>query len=240
MTALLEARGLVKKFGGVRAVDDVSLTLEPATILGLIGPNGSGKTTLLSLLSGTVEPTGGTVLIDGAVPKGKATHRFVRAGVARTFQTTRLFPTWTLLEALRLAVGERRPQERSATEPSEIADLLGLGDVLHARCGTFTGAQQRLSMIAAALATSPRVLLLDEPAVGMDQAEADTLGRAVRRVREQLATGVVVVDHNMHFLMPVADTVMVMASGSVLASGTPAEIRADKSVIASYLGSDKA
>ncbi len=235
MTALLEARNLVKKFGGVRAVDDVSLTLAPTSILGLIGPNGSGKTTLLSLLSGTLEPTGGTVLVDGSSPKGRATHRFVRAGVARTFQTTRLFPTWTLLEALRLAAGERSHRTRGAG-PSEIADLLGLSDVLHARCREFTGAQQRLSMIAAALATSPRVLLLDEPAVGMDQAEADTLGRAVRRVREQLGTGIVVVDHNMHFLMPIADTVMVMASGSVLASGTPAEIRADKSVIASYLG----
>lgn len=237
MTALLQTQDLVKKYGGVRAVDGVSLTLEAGSIVGLIGPNGSGKTTLLGMLSGTLEATSGTVLLHGHPLAGGGAHRYVRAGVARTFQTTRLFPTWTLEESLRLASGERPKGGRSTIEPHEVAALLGLHDVLDARCGALTGAQQRLSMIAVALATGPHVLLLDEPAVGMDRAEAALLGAAVRRVRDELDTGIVVVDHNMHFLMPLADTVMVMASGSVLATGTPAEVRADESVITSYLGS---
>lgn len=236
MTALLEATDVVKRYGGVRAVDGVSFTLSPATILGLIGPNGSGKTTLLGVLSGTHEPTEGEVTLDGEVISGRKAHRTVRQGIARTFQTTRLFPTWTLGDSMRLARGEGRAH-RDGWSPTEIAALLHLEGVIDRPCGGLTNAQQRLAMIAMALSTAPKVLLLDEPAVGMDTDEALALAAAVRRVREDLGIGVVVVDHNMHFLMPLADMVLVMASGKVLATGTPAEVRADQAVIASYLGS---
>jgi ABC-type branched-subunit amino acid transport system ATPase component len=239
VTALLEARDVVKRFGGVRAVDGVSFTLDGGTILGLIGPNGSGKTTLLGVLAGTHDPTEGTVLLDGREVAGRGAHRTVHDGIVRTFQTTRLFPTWTLRETLRLARGERRRGRRDfgGLDDVEVARLLGLEQDLDRPCAALTSASQRLAMIAVALATGPRVLLLDEPAVGMDTDEASALAAAVRRVRTDLGVGIVVVDHNMHFLMSLADTVLVMASGAVLASGTPAQVRADESVIASYLGS---
>jgi branched-chain amino acid transport system ATP-binding protein len=236
MTALLQAERVVKQYGGLRAVDDVSFVLEEGVILGLIGPNGSGKTTLLGVLAGTHDPTSGRVLLDGRVVSGRGAHRTVHSGVARTFQTTRLFPSWTLREALRLARGERRG-EREGWDDERVAALLHLDGQLDVPCAALTSAQQRLAMIAVALGPAPTVLLLDEPAVGMDADEASTLADAVRRVRTDLGIGVVVVDHNMHFLMPLADTVLVMASGAVLATGTPAEIRADEAVIASYLGS---
>ncbi|MDT0307525.1 ATP-binding cassette domain-containing protein [Streptomyces sp. DSM 44917] len=239
MTTLLHAQGLTKKFGGVAAVDDVSFTLDAGSILGLIGPNGSGKTTLLSILAGTHAPTAGTVSLDGRTASGRGAHRAARAGIARTFQTTRLFPTWTLRDSLRLAHGERNRRQpgRHTTWPDEeLARVLALDGLLDRPCAGLTSAAQRLAMIALALATGPRVLLLDEPAVGMDHNEADILGEAVRRVADDLGVGVVVVDHNMRFLMPLADTVLVMAAGAVLATGTPEEIRTDKAVITSYLG----
>lgn len=236
MTALLEARDVVKRYGGVRAVDGVSFALDSGQIVGLIGPNGSGKTTLLGVLAGTHDPTDGTVSLEGRTVSGRGAHRTVHAGIARTFQTTRLFPTWTLRDALRLAAGER-PRGGESRGDADIAELLGLGDSLDRPCASLTSAAQRLAMIAVALTTGPRVLLLDEPAVGMDASEAATLAHAVRRIRTDLGVGVMVVDHNMHFLMPLADSVIVMASGKVLATGTPAQVRADEAVIASYLGS---
>ncbi|SDC91164.1 ABC transporter ATP-binding protein [Actinokineospora iranica] len=234
MSALLTVDRVVKRFGGVAAVDGVSFTLDAGSVLGLIGPNGSGKTTLLGVLAGTHEPTSGTVTLDGKVASGKGAHRAVHAGIARTFQTTRLFGSWTLREGLRLAHGERRG--RQAWSDDRLADLLGLDGLLDQPCASLTSAAQRLAMIALALATGPRVLLLDEPAVGMDTAEAAALADAVRRAADELDVAVVVVDHNMQFLMPLADTVLVMAAGAVLAEGTPEQIRADEAVIASYLG----
>ncbi|REE95629.1 ABC transporter ATP-binding protein [Thermomonospora umbrina] len=235
MTPLLTVDRVVKRFGGVAAVDGVSFTLDAGSVLGLIGPNGSGKTTLLGVLAGTHEPTEGTVTLDGRVASGRGAHRAVHAGIARTFQTTRLFETWTLREGLRLARGERRGRRTPWPDEAPVA-LLGLDHLLDRPCGALTGAAQRLAMIASALATGPRVLLLDEPAVGMDTADAAALGDAVRRVAGELGVAVIVVDHNMHFLMPLADTVVVMAAGAVLATGTPEEIRSDEAVIASYLG----
>jgi len=236
MTTLLQASDVVKRFGGVRAVDGVSFSLDAGTILGLIGPNGSGKTTLLGVLAGTHDPTAGSVSLDGRVVSRHGAHRTVHHGIARTFQTTRLFPSWTLGDSLRLARQERRDNRKGWPE-AELAALLHLDGLLDRPCAGLTSAQQRLAMIAVALSTAPKVLLLDEPAVGMDTDEAAALAAAVRRVRLELGVAVIVVDHNMHFLMPLADVVLVMASGQVLATGTPAEVRANEAVIASYLGS---
>lgn len=233
---MLEVTGVVKQYGGVRAVDGVSFSASEGEILGLIGPNGSGKTTLLSLIAGTQAATEGTVDVGGKRVSGTKAHRAVRAGVARTFQTTRLLPTWTLRETSALAHSEGG-HGSAGIEIERIADLLGLGADLERPCASLTSAHQRLAMIAVALATAPRVLLLDEPAVGMDTDEAQHLANAVQTVRNEFGVTVIVVDHNMHFLMPLADRVLVMAAGKLLAEGTPAEIRADEAVIASYLGS---
>ena len=238
MTAILEARDVVKRFGGLAAVDGVSVSLDAGTILGLIGPNGSGKTTLLGVLAGTQAPTEGTVLLNDRPISGKGPRHSVRAGIGRTFQTTRLFPTWTLGQCMRLARGERDKRRSTAHfSEDEITEALGLQADIDRPCGSLTSASQRLAMIAIALSTAPSVLLLDEPAVGMDSSEAVVLADAIRQVRTALGIGIIVVDHNMHFLMPLADAVVVMASGRILATGTPAEVRANESVIASYLGS---
>jgi len=238
VTVPLEARDLVKRFGGLAAVDGVSIELAEREIMGLIGPNGSGKTTLLSLLAGTQRATSGEIVVAGQRIRGGA-RAFVHAGVGRTFQSTRLFSSWSLRDGMHLAIGER-PSARAGSAvltDAEIADLLGLEPVLDEPCSTLTSVDQRLGMVACALATAPQVLLLDEPAVGMDTSEMGLLATAIRRVRAELGVAVIVVDHNMHFLMPLADRVVVMAAGRILAAGTPSEVRADHAVIATYLGS---
>lgn len=237
MTPLLDVADVVKTFGGVHAVDGVSFRIDEPSVLGLIGPNGCGKTTLLGVIAGTHAPTAGRVELEGALISGRGAYRTTRAGVARTFQTTRLFGTWTLRESMTLAAVEGHGGSHTAPPTEKLAELLHLSGLLDRPCANLTSAQQRLAMIAVALSTSPKILLLDEPAVGMDLEEAHGLADAVRRTRDELAVGVIVVDHNMHFLMPLADTVLVMAAGNVLATGTPADIRANEDVIASYLGS---
>ena len=227
MSALLEVEKVSKSFGGVRAVDAMRLSVPRGTIMGVIGPNGSGKTTFLGLLSGTYRPDRGWVTLDGVRLDGLPAHRTVRAGVARTFQTTRLFGEWTLDENLAVASGG---------QTTDALALLGLDRLAPLRCASLSGSQQRLAMIAVAMATRPKLLLLDEPAVGMSGAETDGLARIIRRLRDAGVT-VLIVEHNMHLMMGLADRIVVMNAGRRLAEGTPAEIRADPAVVACYLGS---
>lgn len=229
MTATLELRSLTKAFGGVRAVDDVSLAIETGHILGLIGPNGSGKTTLLNLIAGTLPPTGGTILLGGEDVTALAPHVKVARGIARTFQTTRVMSAWTVHESLALA-GDGRSTSIDA------AKHVGIGDLLEQRVGSLSSAQQRLVMVATALASHPKVILLDEPAVGMDVEETDHLHRVVRGIRDEHGISVIVVEHNMRFLMSLADSVVVMATGRVLSTGRPDAVRNDPAVISAYLG----
>ncbi len=233
MSALLEVEGLSLAFGGVRAVDGVDLSVERSTICGIIGPNGSGKTTLLSLLSGTYRPRAGSIRLDGRAIDGLSAHRTVQAGVARTFQTTRLFAGWTLLANLEVAAATRKP---GAVDPARLLALVNLAERAHAACASLSNAEQRLAMIAVALATQPLLLLLDEPAVGMSPAEAAALARTIRRIRDELGVTVLIVEHNMHLMMGLADTIMVMNAGRKLVEGTPEAIRRDPQVIACYLG----
>lgn len=224
---------LSKDFGGVHAVKEVALRLDSGRILGLIGPNGSGKTTLLNMIGGTIPPSSGRVLLAGADVTKQGPHRKVRGGIARTFQTTRLLADWTVRETLELA----RSARSGTPSAAEVARIVGIDEELDHVGTTLPSAVQRLVMIATALATRPHVLLLDEPAVGMDVEETDHLQRVVARVRAELGASVIVVEHNMRFLMPLADEVVVMASGAVLSSGTPEHVRHDPAVIAAYLGS---
>ena len=236
----LTAAGLVRAFGGVRAVDDVDITVEAVSIHGLIGPNGSGKTTLLGLLAGTVRPDAGQVAVGGQALRGTGIHRMVRHGVARTFQTTRLFADRTVAENFAVGVEERGPARRQHRDPAELARLLDITALTgHAgsKARQLSNAQQRRMMILNALSTAPHTLLLDEPAVGMSSAEAGVLATVVRRVRDELGVAVLIVEHNMHFMMTLAERITVHSAGRVLAEGTPAEIRSNTDVIASYLGS---
>ena len=233
MSALLEVVGLSRAFGGVRAVDDVSLSVQASTILGIIGPNGSGKTTLLGLLSGTYRPNAGTISINGRRIEGLPAHRTVAAGVARTFQTTRLFARWTLRANLEVALASGRPGIVEVERLLELTGLAGRGEAL---CATLSNAEQRLAMIAVALATRPVLLLLDEPAVGMAPSEAASLASAIRRVRDTLGVSVLIVEHNMHLMMGLAERILVMNAGRKLIEGTPETVRHDPDVIACYLG----
>lgn len=231
--SVLVVDALSKDFGGVHAVKEVSVSVDRGRVLGLIGPNGSGKTTLLNMIGGTIAPSSGRVLLDGVDVGRLSPHRTVRRGIARTFQTTRLFSGWTVRDAVNLA---RRA--RPGSPPVErTAEIVGIEDDLDRVGSSLPSATQRLVMIATALAAAPTVLLLDEPAVGMDVAETDHLQRVVARVRDELETSVIVVEHNMRFLMPLADEVVVMASGEVLSAGSPEHVRNDPAVIAAYLGS---
>jgi ABC-type branched-subunit amino acid transport system ATPase component len=232
MTAILAVDALTKEFGGVHAVDRVSFTLERGQILGLIGPNGSGKTTLLNLIAGTLRPSTGRVILDGADVTRLLPHRKVARGIARTFQSTRLLGEWTVRQTLTLACAARA----TTHSPAEIAALVGIEDDLERVTGSLPSAIQRLVMVATALATRPEVLLLDEPAVGMDVEEADRLQGVIRLAVTDLGATVIVVEHNMRFLMPLADSIIVMASGSVLATGDPQTVRKNPAVIAAYLG----
>jgi ABC-type branched-subunit amino acid transport system ATPase component len=236
MTPLLAVENLAKRFGGVRAVDHIGLEIAPGLIYGIIGPNGSGKTTLLGLLSGTYRPTAGSIRLDGQRIDGIAAHRTVAAGIARTFQTTRLFARWTLAETLAIAASAGRARAGAAQAVATALDLTDLAASAGRPCSALSNAEQRFAMIAVALASQPRLLLLDEPAVGMSPTEAGQLGRAIRRIRDTTGITVVIVEHNMHLMMGLADRILAMNAGRRLAEGTPAEIRADPAVIAAYLG----
>ncbi len=225
--------GLSRAFGGVRAVDDVSLSVEPSAILGIIGPNGSGKTTLLGLLSGTYRPNAGSIRLGGRRIESLPAHRTVAAGVARTFQTTRLFARWTLRANLEVAAASGRPGIVEFEPLLELTGLAGRGEAL---CATLSNAEQRLAMIAVALATRPVLLLLDEPAVGMAPSEAASLAAAIRRIRDTLGVSVLIVEHNMHLMMGLAERILVMNAGRKLIEGTPETVRHDPDVIACYLG----
>ncbi len=233
MSILLEVDGLSRSFGGVRAVDGLALSVEAGVICGIIGPNGSGKTTFLGLLSGTYRPSSGGIRLDGRPIGGLPAHRTVEAGVARTFQTTRLFARWTLADNLRVAAATRG---RNAADPAALLALVGLAGCGQAACTTLSNAEQRLAMIAVALATRPSLLLLDEPAVGMAPSEGAALARVIRRVRDELGVTVLIVEHNMHLMMGLADRIMVMNAGRKLAEGTPDAVRRNPDVIACYLG----
>ncbi len=229
MTATLEIHGLTKTFGGVRAVDSVSLTVEPGRILGLIGPNGSGKTTLLNMIAGTTRPASGSIRLGGDDVTSLPPHVKVARGIARTFQTTRVMAAWTVEESLALAAGH-------GLDPFDAATQVGIDDVFARRVGTLSSAQQRLVMVGCALASGAKVMLLDEPAVGMDVAETDHLSSVVRSIRDQHGISLIVVEHNMRFLMSLADSVVVMATGRILCAGRPEVVRNDPAVIAAYLG----
>ena len=238
MSRFLEVDHLSKAFGGIRAVDGVNFAVSEGEICGIIGPNGSGKTSLLGLLSGTYRPDHGTIRLRGRRLDGLSANHTVREGVARTFQTSRLFFRWSLAANLAAAATTWRLADgkHDLAEPlMALVGLAGRGDTI---CARLSNAEQRLAMIAVALATRPSLVLLDEPAVGMSPQEVIGLGHVVRRVCDQLGVTVVIVDHNMHFMMGIAGRVMAMNAGRIIAQGTPAEILGNPVVVAAYLGTD--
>ena len=247
----LQARRVGKHFGGVVALEDVSLNLLPGEIHGLIGPNGSGKTTMLNLLSGYYRPDEGDVLLDGTKLSGHSVQQRARLGIARTFQKPRLLGTLTVLDnamlgawrdvasgflttafALPRTLGEERAL-RSRAE--ELIHGVGLGHAIHRRANLLEHAEQRFLEIARALALRPRYLLLDEPAGGLTGAEIDHLRRIVEVVRDS-GIGVLLVEHHTDFVFRICGRVTTLDRGRLIKHGSPDEVRTDAEVIRVYLG----
>jgi branched-chain amino acid transport system ATP-binding protein len=249
---ILETRGLTKEFKGFVAVRDVSMSIRRGTIHALIGPNGAGKTTCFNLVTGADCPTSGEVRFDGVSVCRWPAWKVAQAGVGRTFQNIRLFKEMTALDNVRtprafragygpLAAVLRTKAFRAAeaaheTRARELLALVGLAEFAAARARELPyGAQRRLE-IARALALEPRLLLLDEPAAGMNPSEKVELARLVRRLRDDLGLTVLLIEHDMSFVMGLSDRIYVLDHGEPIAAGTPAEIRANPRVIEAYRG----
>lgn len=246
---LLHAAGITVTFGGIRALDEVDLVVERGTIAGLIGPNGAGKTTLFNAITGVVEPRSGRVTLDGKDITEWPTHRRGRAGVSRTFQRLELFGGLTVYDNLlsaweavtpRAVFGAHRREGRRIVD--ELVELLGLEALAPRLAGQLSTGQGRLVELARALATQPRVMLLDEPSSGLDPAETAQFRDVLLRVvgRESGEPAILLVEHDVALVMEICDRITVLDFGVSIATGTPAEVRADERVIAAYLGESDA
>jgi branched-chain amino acid transport system ATP-binding protein len=234
--ALLEVEGLTRFFGGLRAVGNLSFTVEPGEILGLIGPNGAGKTTVFNLVTGFVRPSGGEVRLDGRDVTGRKPHEVTRRGIARTFQIVKPFPGLSVKENVTLAAFLRHPRRADAEEAAAgVLDRLGLAPRAPVLAGQLTLMDQKRLEMARALATEPQVLLLDEPMGGLNPSEVDVASDLVEGIRRGGVT-VVLVEHVMKAIMRISDRVLVMHHGEGIALGTPAEVVRDPAVIAAYFG----
>ncbi len=236
MTPLLEVEGLTKRFGGLLANDGVSFAVGAEEILGLIGPNGAGKTTLFNCLAGFFPPTRGSIRLDGAPVAGLPPEAVARRGIARTFQIVRVFRSMTALENVMVGAMLRRKAVPAAERLAlETLEFVGLGGRAGRPAGSLTVSEQKRLELARALATGPRLLLLDEVMAGLNPAEVREASEVVRRIRAR-GVACVVVEHVMEGIMPIADRVLVLDDGRKIADGTPAAIAADPAVIAAYLG----
>jgi branched-chain amino acid transport system ATP-binding protein len=235
--ALLTAAGASKRFRGVRALTDVTLELRKGEIVGLIGPNGSGKTTLLNVASGVLRPTAGRIVVAGTDATGRRPHDFARLGIGRTFQQVRLFTNMTVLENVQVGAIARG---QAASAAGELLERMSLTHDAERYAGTLAYGQQRRVEIARALAGKPRVLLLDEPAAGMNERESDALLETIRSVRDREGCAILVVDHDLRLIMRLCERIHVLAEGRTIAEGSPAEVRRTPEVIKAYLGGSPA
>ncbi len=245
--SLLQVRGVSKHFGRLVAVNDVSMTVEPGELRAVIGPNGAGKTTFFNLISGFFPPTSGTIVFDGHDITKLAEHERVKRGMARTFQITEIFPELTVRENLRVpvevAAGKRlSPWMTQATTAKmmerveELVEMGGLGGKGDRLVGELSHGDQRATEIMMSLALNPRLLLLDEPTAGMGDQETYNITRLIRRLHRDQKLSIVLIEHDMRVIFHLADRIMVLAEGALLAEGTPDQIGADERVQAAYLG----
>ena len=250
--ALLEVKNLGISFGGLRAVDEFNITIEKGQLYGLIGPNGAGKTTIFNMLTGVYKPTDGTILLDGENITGKSTIEINRAGIARTFQNIRLFKDMTVLDNVKVALHNhykysvltgilRLPKyfktEKLMNEKAmEMLKVFELEDKAELTASGLPYGEQRRLEMARALATEPKLLLLDEPAAGMNPSETAELTETIRRIRDEFNIAVLLIEHDMSLVMGICEGIAVLNFGRIIAKGTPDEIRNNPQVIEAYLG----
>jgi branched-chain amino acid transport system ATP-binding protein len=254
MSALLELQSVTVQFGGLKAVSDVSFSIGDGDLVGLIGPNGAGKTTVFNAITGVYKPTKGKVLFAGKSVAGQRPYKITSRGIARTFQNIRLFGSMSVADNVRCACNMHlthgishalwrgrkvaREEAKIAKTIHELLEIFGLADQADADCTCLPYGDQRRLEIVRALATRPKLLLLDEPAAGMNPTEKVELMNLIRFVQEKFKLAVLLVEHDMKVVMGICQRIVVLDYGQKLAEGTPEEIRANPKVIAAYLGKE--
>lgn len=256
MSALLEVQSVTKRFGGLAAVSSLNLTIQSGELVGLIGPNGAGKTTVFNLLTGVYAPSEGDIIFNGRRMNRCKPHEIAAAGIARTFQNIRLFQSLSVLDNVRVAAHLRsrtgllasilrtpavtRDDARLTTASRELLDALNLADEASTPAGDLPYGLQRRLEIARALATQPKLVLLDEPAAGMNPNEKQELMDLIFQIRERFHVTILLIEHDMKVVMGICERITVLDYGEVIAEGVPEAIRKDRKVIAAYLGEDTA
>ena len=248
--AMLEVTSLGISFGGLRAVDELSMKIEKGGLVGLIGPNGAGKTTAFNMLTGVYRPTDGGIRLDGQNLIGKKPHEICKLGVARTFQNIRLWKSQTVFDNVLIAKHmlrtsnvfsatfrlNRKEEAQHREEVMELLRIVGLEDVKDELATSLPYGKQRRLEIARALATHPKLLMLDEPAAGMNPQETNELTEFIGRIRDEFHMTILLIEHHMDLVMDISDRIYVIDFGELIATGTPEEIQNNQRVIDAYLG----
>ena len=249
---VLDVRNLGIDFGGLTAVDSFNMTIGPTEISGLIGPNGAGKTTIFNLLTSVYQPTRGSILLKGIDTKGMTTHKVNKMGIARTFQNIRLFNDMTALDNVKVGMhneircsfissllrlpGYYKAEKKANQKAMELLEFMGLGDIADQKAGSLPYGVQRRLEICRALASNPAIILLDEPAAGMNPSETAELMHQIRRIRDTFQIAIFLIEHDMNLVMNVCEGIVVVNYGKIIAKGTPEEIKNNPAVIEAYLG----
>ena len=249
MTAdILELKGIAKRFGGLVANSDISFSLPRGEIFGVIGPNGAGKTTLFNVIAGYYRPTAGRIRFDGQDITGQSSDAIARRGIARTFQMVHNFATHSVAENLRRSevIARchnpfsylRRGSKERLGDIAEVAGFIGLGPIMGSTAGSLSYGQQKVLGLGMALMVAPKLILMDEPAAGLNSSEKRLMGGLIERIRRERGISILLVEHDMPLVMGACDRILVVNQGRPIAIGTPDEIKADRRVIDAYLGED--